>query len=62
MDERLDRGLVEVTDVGSGLAGLMAHHESLRVDEAEGIDDNLALDGLDGVDYDGHGAGCELLE
>jgi hypothetical protein len=62
VDEGLDRGLVEVTDVGGGLAGLVAHHEGLRVDEAEGIDDDLALDGLDGVDYDGDGAGRELLE
>jgi hypothetical protein len=40
----------------------VAHHEGLRVDETEGIDDDFALDGLDGVDYDGNGAGCELLE
>jgi hypothetical protein len=62
VDERLDRGLVEVADVGSGLAGFVTHHQGLRVDEAEGIDDDLALDGLDGVDYDGDGAGRELLE
>jgi hypothetical protein len=40
----------------------VAHHEGLRVDEAEGIDDDFALDGLDGVDDDGDGAGSELLE
>lgn len=62
MDERLNRGLVEVANVGRGLAGLVAHHEGLRVDEAEGIDDDFALDRLDGVDDDGDGAGGELLE
>jgi hypothetical protein len=60
--ECLDRGLVQVANVGGGLAGLVAHHECLRVDEAEGIDDDLALYGLDGVDDNGDGAGCELLE
>jgi hypothetical protein len=62
VDERLDRGLVEVADVGRRLAGLVAHHERLRVNEAEGVDDDLALDRLDGVDDDGDGAGRELLE
>lgn len=62
VDKRLNRWLVEVTDVGGCLAGLVAHHEGLRVDEAEGIDDDFALDRLDGVDDDGDGAGCELLE
>lgn len=62
VDESLDRGLVEVADVGGCLAGLVTHHECLRVDEAEGIDDDFTLDGLDGVDDDGDGAGGELLE
>lgn len=62
VDKRLNRWLVEVTDVGGGLAGLVAHHKSLGVDEAESIDDDFALDGLDGVNDDGDGAGCELLE
>ena len=51
-----------MTYVGWGLAGLVAHHEGLRVYEAEGVDDDFALDGLDGVDDDGDGAGGELLE
>jgi hypothetical protein len=34
----------------------------LGVDEAESIDDDFALDGLDGVNDDGDGAGGELLE
>ena len=62
VDEGLNGGLVEVADVGCGLAGFVAHHERLWVDEAEGIDDDLALYGLDGVDDNGDGAGRELLE
>jgi hypothetical protein len=34
----------------------------LGVYEAEGVNDDFALDGLNGVDDDGDGAGCELLE
>jgi hypothetical protein len=34
----------------------------LWVDEAEGVNDYLALDGLDGIDDDGHGARSELFE
>ena len=62
VDEGLNRGLVEVADVRGGLAGLVAHHEGLRVDEAESVDNDLTLDGLDGIDYDGNGTRCELLE
>lgn len=62
VDQGLDGGFVKVADVGGGLPGFLAEHEGLRVDEAEGVDDHLALDGLDGVDDDGDGAGCELFE
>lgn len=62
VDESLNGGLVEVAQVGSGLAGLLSEHEGLWVDEAEGVDDDLALDGLDGVDDDGDSARGELLE
>ena len=31
-------------------------------DQAEGIDDDFALDRLDGVNDNGNGAGSELLE
>lgn len=44
VDKRLDGGLVEVTDVRSGLAGLVAHHERLWIYEAEGINYHFALD------------------
>jgi hypothetical protein len=51
-----------MADVGGGLAGLVTHHESLGVNEAESIDDDFALDGLNGVNDNGDGAGCELFE
>jgi hypothetical protein len=40
----------------------LSEHESLRVDETEGVNDDLALDGLNRVNDDGDSAGCELFE
>jgi hypothetical protein len=34
----------------------------LRVDEAERVDDDLALDRLNGIDDNSDGAWCELLK
>lgn len=62
MDKCLNRGLVQVAKVGRALSGLLTQHEGLRVDQTEGIDDNLALDGLNGIDDNGDSAGCQLLE
>ena len=56
VDEGLDGRLVQVSDVGGRLARLVAHHEGLRVYESEGVDDDFAFYGLDGVDDDGDGA------
>lgn len=57
MDQRLDARLVQVAQIRGGLARLLAHHDGGGGDEPEGIDDDFALDGLDGVDDDGDGAG-----
>lgn len=62
VDKRLDGGFVQVAQIGCCLTGLVTHHECLWVDEAESIDDDFALNRLYGVDYDGDGARCELLE
>ncbi len=62
VDQRLDRRLVQVAQIRRRLPRLMAHHERLRVDQPEGVDDHFALDGLDRVDDDGHRACVELLE
>jgi hypothetical protein len=42
-----------VSDIRRCLAGLAASYDSLWVDEAEGINDDLAFDGLNGVNDDG---------
>ena len=51
-----------MSQVRCALARLLAEHERLWVDEAEGINDDLALDGLDGVDDNSDGSGCQLFE
>lgn len=51
-----------MTNVGCGLAWLVAHHEGLWVDKTEGIDDDFTLDRLNRVNNDGDGARSKLLE
>ena len=60
--QSLNAGFVQVAQVGCCLSRFLAHHEGLGGDETEGVDDNFALDGLDGVDDYGDGTGGELLE
>ena len=43
MNEGLNRRLVQVTQIGRCLPGLLAHYNSLRLNETERIDDHLAL-------------------
>lgn len=62
VNESLNRGLVEVAQVGSCLPGFLTKHERLWVDEAEGVNDNLALDRLDGIDDHGDGTWGELFK
>ena len=62
MNQGLDGRFVQMSDVAGRLAGFLAEHHELGVDEAEAIDDDLALDGLDGIDDEGDGAGIERLE
>lgn len=62
VDERLDGGFVDVPNIGGGLARLAACDDGLGVDEAEGVDDDFAFDGLDRVDYDGYAASMSRLE
>lgn len=62
MDQSLNGWLVQVAQVGGGLARFLAHHQRLWVDQAECIDDNFALHGLNGIDNDGDGSWCELLK
>ena len=62
MDERLDRRLVQVSQVRCRLPRLLAHDDGLRLDETEGIDDDFTLDGLDRVHDDGDGTWRKLFE
>ena len=62
VDERLDRGLVDVPDVGRRLSWFEPLQDHRRIDQPERVDDDLALHGLDRVDDDGDGAAVELLE
>lgn len=48
--------------IGSGLARLLPKHQRLWVDEAEGVDDDFTLDGLDRVDNNGNCTRSELFE
>jgi len=51
-----------MADVRGGLPRLLAHHRGLWVDEAEGIDDDLALHRLNRVDHDGDRARVQRLK
>lgn len=44
VDESLYRGFVEMSEIRGRLPRLMTHHQNLRIDEAECIDDDFALD------------------
>lgn len=62
VNQRLDRGLVQMAQVRRTLAWLLAEHKRLGVDQTEGVNDDLALHGLNGVNDDGDSSGCELFE
>lgn len=51
-----------MADVARTLPRLKAHHDALGVDGAEGINHDLPLDRLDGINDDGHCARVKLLE
>ena len=62
MDEGLDGGLVDVTDVGCRLTRLKTLEDHSGVDEPERVNHDLALHRLDGIHNDGNGAAVQLLE
>ena len=51
-----------MADVGGGLTGFLAHEQELWVDESEGVNDDLALHGLDRVNHDGNGTVVQRLK
>ena len=52
MDQTLNARFVDVSDIRCGLSRFLAEDDRVRVDESECVDDDLAFDGLDGVDDD----------
>jgi len=62
MNEGLDGRLIEMTQVRCALTRFLAKHKRLRVDESESIDDNLSLDGLNGINNNGNSSRCQLFE
>lgn len=52
VDQGLNAGLIDMSDVRRRLAGLLTSKDRMRVDEPEGVNDNLSFDRLDGVDHD----------
>ena len=54
MDEGLNGGFVNVTDIGGSLSGLVSHNNAVWVDKSERIDNDFAFvfDRLDRVNYD----------
>ena len=61
MSDGYEGGLLNVADVRGCLSGLNAHHDNLRINAAEGIDDYLTLDGLNGVHDHGNSTRIEHL-
>lgn len=62
MDQGVNGRFVEVSNIGRRLSGLSSCHCSGRLNQAEGINDDFALDGLDGIDDDCYCSRSELFE
>ena len=62
VDEGLDRGFVQVPQIGRRLPRLLPQHHGLRVDEPERVDHDFAAHRLDGVDDDRDGARVERFK
>jgi hypothetical protein len=62
MNQRLYARLVQMSDVARRLPRFLAGHDRRRGDGTEGVDDDFASDGLDGVDHYGYCSRVELFE
>jgi len=62
MDERLYGWFVDLANVGRGLSCLASSNDGVGVDQSKGINDDLALHALDGVDHNSHRSGVERFE
>ena len=62
MDQGLNAGLVDMTDIGCRLTGLLTSEDCMWVYESEGVNDDLSFDRLNGVDHDRDRTGGEGFE
>lgn len=62
MNQRLYTRLVQMSDVTRRLPRFLAGHDRRRGDGTEGVDDDFASDGLNGVDHYGDCSRVELFE
>ena len=62
VNECLNGRFVEMTQVRCALTRFLTEHKRLRVDESESIDDDLALDRLNGINNDGNSSRCQLFK
>lgn len=58
----LNTRLPQMTNVARTLSRLDSHHDTLRVDGPEGVNDDFTLDGLDGIDDDGDCSRVQLFK
>ena len=62
MDERLYRGFVNMANVRRRLSRFTPRNNSMRIDEAEGINDDLPLHRLDRIDDYCNRSAIQLLK
>ena len=62
VNESLNGRFVDMADIGGRLTSFATGNHGLGLDEPEGIDDNFALDRLDGVNNHGYRAWVERLK
>mmetsp|Transcript_33752 Transcript_33752/g.60745 ORF Transcript_33752/g.60745 Transcript_33752/m.60745 type:complete len:228 (+) Transcript_33752:240-923(+) len=62
VDECLDGGFVEMTNVRRSLSRFLPQHHELRVNKAKTVDDDLPLHGLNGIHNQRHRTRIQRLE
>jgi hypothetical protein len=62
VDQSLDTGLVQVSNVARRLSRLLAGEKRVWVYGSESVDNDLSSDGLNGVDDHGHSSWMERFK
>jgi len=62
VNERLNAWLVNVANIGCSLAWLLSHHDGVRINKTECVNDDFSFNRLDGVNDDCYGARLQRLE